>query len=162
MIWVLLVIFQVKHFVCDYPLQNRYMLRKFLPTWDFALPLAVHAGVHGFATMTICLFANPRYWWLGLVDFAIHFLMDRLKAGPKYMGKWKALAASEYVDAAFMADRPHNVVLPGAVFKSHEYDRIMEARQKLWHNTLFWYALGFDQMVHHLTHYAVIYVLCQV
>lgn len=58
-IFLLLIIFQVKHFLCDYPLQNSYMLRKFLPGRDFIMPLAAHAGVHAVCTFLIVLPFKP-------------------------------------------------------------------------------------------------------
>ena len=84
----LLIIFQTKHFVADYLLQNRYMLGKFRPDWGFFFPLLAHAGVHGVCTLLICLAFNPVYWWLSLIDVVAHFVMDRVKAGPKYLGRF--------------------------------------------------------------------------
>jgi hypothetical protein len=86
--FILLVVFQVKHFVADFPLQFPYMLRKFRPGWDFVLPLFVHCAVHGLFTLFICLYFAPRLWWLAIVDFGAHFVMDRLKSGPRYLGRF--------------------------------------------------------------------------
>ncbi len=52
---VLLVVFQLKHFMADYPLQNEYMLGKFKAKGWFA-PLALHAGVHSLFTCVIELY----------------------------------------------------------------------------------------------------------
>ena len=147
LIFSLLIIYQIKHFIADYPLQGQYMLGKFKPDWGFFWPLAAHAGVHGLMTLGIVWYFNPSLWWLALVDAGIHFVMDRVKAGPKYLGRYKALAASEF-KKVFDA-------------YTHSDDELVKqiARQRLKHNVLFWWALGFDQMVHHLTHYYVIYVL---
>ena len=104
MTFILLVVFQVKHFIADFPLQREYMLRKVSPRWDFILPLGMHAAVHGFLTLAVCLVVNPSLWWLAGADFIIHFIVDRLKSGPRYFGRfndktkagfWNALGADQ-------------------------------------------------------------------
>ena len=87
MIWLLLVLYQVKHFVCDYPLQGKYMLGKFKGGRDWILPLAAHAGVHGVATFLITLCVKPKSAFLiALFDMVVHFTMDRIKASPGLLG----------------------------------------------------------------------------
>lgn len=151
-IFILLVIYQIKHFLCDFPLQTPYMLRKFLPTWkEYAKPLAVHAGVH--ASFTFCIVAmyllisgSNEYlilWLLPLLDFVIHFVQDRIKASPKLLGRYKALSADEF----------KKLIKPKL---SEVGDRLRNKRLR--ENTYFWWALGEDQMLHHLTHYLIIYI----
>ena len=84
----LLIFFQVKHFVADFVLQNVWMLQKSRPGWDFVPPLAIHCGVHMGLTLAAALYVNPAYWWLCLIDFLVHFTMDRIKAGPRYLGRF--------------------------------------------------------------------------
>lgn len=118
-IFLLLVIFQLKHLVADYFLQGKYMLGKFRPGWDFLGPLLAHVGVHGAFTLAIAL-AFGAGWLaplLALGDMAVHFTMDRIKAGPKYLGRFKP-----------------------------------DQKQ-------FWWSLGVDQSIHHLTHYWLIWML---
>lgn len=123
-IFVLLLAFQLKHFICDYPLQTPYMLGKFKPDWDFLKPLCAHAAVHACVTFYISVYAlfktpGTLVWAFGLsvFDFVIHASMDRIKASPKILGRFK----------------------------------IEDKR--------FWWSLGLDQMVHHLTHYLIIFVI---
>lgn len=116
--FVLIVIFQIKHFICDFPLQTGYMLRKVLPTWDFLLPLLLHTAVHGLFTLIVCLYYAPSLWWLAIVDMVAHFLMDRIKAADKYLGRFRD------------RDKPS-----------------------------YWAALGFDQMIHHLTSTYIVWVI---
>jgi len=85
-IFSLLFIFQLKHFFVDYPLQGKYMLGKFKPGWGFFFPLLLHASVHAMFTLAICLWLAPHLWWLAIADLLIHFIMDRVKAGPRYLG----------------------------------------------------------------------------
>lgn len=117
-VFILLVLFQLKHFIADFPLQREYMLKKTLPGWGFFVPLAVHCSVHAGLTLAITLFFNPALWWLAIVDFVVHFVMDRVKSGPRYLGRFNDKSKAG-----------------------------------------FWNAFGVDQMVHHLTHYFIIWTL---
>lgn len=87
LIW-LLIFFQIKHFVADFVLQNVWMLQKSRPDWDFVPPLAIHCGVHAGLTLAVVLYLNPLFWWLAVLDFVVHFTMDRIKAGPRYLGRY--------------------------------------------------------------------------
>ena len=118
LVFVLMVGYQLKHFLCDYPLQVEYMLRKGEPGWSFFIPLATHCLVHGGFTLVITFLLKPNVWWLALVDFFAHFIMDRVKSGPKYLGRFSDKEASSY-----------------------------------------WNCFGLDQMVHHLTHIYIVWVL---
>lgn len=129
-IFILLLLFQIKHFVADYPLQTEYMLGKFKDR-GWILPLLSHAGVHSFFTFMIAsIFVTA---WVALLlasfDLIVHFGMDRIKTSSRWLGKYKSLTATEYITANPTQKR---------------------------HNRYFWWALGFDQAVHHLTHYAII------
>jgi uncharacterized membrane protein len=126
-VMLLLVLFQLKHFICDYPLQGTYMLGKFKEE-GWQIPLFCHAAVHYLGTFTVIMLYDwltftdlsdtaPGAMLLALVDLVVHFGVDRLKASPKLLGRWPT--TSRY----------------------------------------FWWALGFDQMLHHLTHYAIIWVV---
>ncbi len=89
--------FQVKHWLCDYPWQTPYMLNKFQRRgWVF--PLTLHAGVHALTTVTILsifLLINTEtinsgfVLVVGLLDFIVHFVVDRVKAHPDLGGKFK-------------------------------------------------------------------------
>lgn len=159
-IFKLLAIFQLKHFLADYPLQNEYMLGKFKSDWGFFKPLLAHCSVHAGFTFIIVLVANGEqkdvFWvalGLALIDGTIHFFMDRIKAGWKYLGRFKSLSKDEYADAKKESMRPTRTggILP-------DWDK-QDAQRKLRDNKLFWWSLGFDQMVHHLTDYFVILVM---
>lgn len=115
---MLSVVFQLKHFLADFPLQTQYMLQKSKSDWEFVVPLLVHSVVHALMTLMIVLVVNSSLWWLAVCDLTIHFVMDRFKSGPRYLG------------------------------------RFMDVRK-----SSFWITLGFDQMVHHLTHLWIIWML---
>lgn len=116
----LLVLFQLKHLLADYFLQNRYMLGKFKRK-GWVLPLLCHCYIHAaFTTLISVQYVGvdlPHAFGLGGVDIFAHFIMDRIKASPDLLGRFKPDQAR------------------------------------------YWWILGVDQMVHHLTHYLIIYLL---
>ena len=95
LLW-LLIIFQVKHFIADFVLQNVWMLQKSRPNWDFVLPLSIHCGVHALSTLPFVLYLKPSMWWLAVLDFVVHFAMDRIKAGPRYLGRFNDIQSKAY------------------------------------------------------------------
>lgn len=114
---MLLILFQLKHFICDYPLQTQYMLGKMNKT-GWVLPLLAHSSVHAIGTFIIVVFYNFYLALvLAIIDLVLHFIVDRLKASPTLGGKFKP-------------EQPY-----------------------------FWWALGADQMAHHLINYVFIYLI---
>jgi hypothetical protein len=153
-LFALLVAFQLKHWVCDYLLQGEYMAGKFRDGWGWILPLASHCAVHAATTFAIVTYA-AQDWWLGAVcagfDFLVHFAMDRIKASPNLMGRWKALSAKEYVQLrGDLANEPK-----GWCYNTTYYDDLRRSKRD---NRKFWLCLGADQLVHALTHYVIIFV----
>lgn len=124
--------------------------------------MLAHASVHGVFTFFISILVTGRSDLsvkLALFDLIVHFTMDRIKASPKLMGRWKPMTAPDYVKA-------NELVKIADEFSSHTLltdtalvEAAKEAKKKLRSNTLFWWALGFDQMVHHLTHYVIIFIM---
>lgn len=164
MIYLLLVLYQIKHFVCDYPLQGRYMLGKFKGGNEWILPLAAHAGVHGVATFLIALCYKPRSaFWIALFDMVIHFTMDRIKASPNLLGRFKALSGAEYVKLMVELADEECGIKDGGLKTPQDFQtyggKILAIKAKFRANVYFWWALGLDQGVHHLTHYAIIWML---
>lgn len=154
----LFVVFQWKHFVADYIWQTPYMFGKFKDK-DWIKPLAAHCGVHAGLTFVYSAsflgFGNIlEFAWLclclSLFDFATHFVMDRIKASPRLLGRYKALSSNEF--SILMKNREW------ALTVQHE-DMAQSIDERFRRNKYFWWSLGFDQMVHHLTHYAIIFVL---
>lgn len=118
LIFQLLVVFQIKHFLADFPLQTEYMLGKFKAKgWE--MPLFAHASVHALMTFGIVIYFLS--WQIAILmaafDLIVHFAIDRVKASPYMFGKYKP-------------------------------------DQKI-----FWLALGGDQLMHHITHYIVIFTI---
>lgn len=170
-IMILLVIFQLKHFVADYPLQNQYMLGKFKRE-GWILPLTAHSAVHAAFTFLISItyfaFSPPSNTVgfivlvcasLAYLDFAIHFCMDRLKAHPDLLGRYKALSGTEFMKLKADLEKVENDSTEDVAVMWMWRHKRRDILQQFQHNTYFWWCLGFDQMVHHLTDYAVIFAL---
>ena len=116
-IFLLLVLFQIKHFICDYPLQTPYMLQK-ANKENWIKPLFAHAGDHSIGTFIVVSFFNIKLAFvLAFLDLFLHFIVDRIKASPNIGNRW-------------------------GIDKSY-----------------FWWALGLDQMAHHLINYIFIYII---
>lgn len=161
-IFLLLAAYQFKHFLADFPLQGKYMLGKFKPGLDFLGPLTAHCAVHAGLTFGIVWVCRPKLAvQLAITDFVIHFVMDRIKASPNMLGRFKNFSGNEY---CFIAAGYQ----PPSMFYANVDDQgggivplttlTPEKKLKTFiDNKLFWWALGLDQMVHHFTHYYIIY-----
>lgn len=76
---VMLLALVAAHAVCDYPLQGDFLAKAKnrmapipgVPWWQ---ALGAHAAIHGGAVGLI-----TGVWWLGLLEFAAHFIIDDLK-----------------------------------------------------------------------------------
>ncbi|MFI5342835.1 MAG: DUF3307 domain-containing protein [Chlamydiales bacterium] len=167
MIWTLLVIMQIKHFVADYPLQTPYMLGKFKDK-NWIRPLAAHCGIHFlftfFISCTFLFYTNGGLVWsilFGGIDFLIHFIMDRIKASPKMLGRYESLSKIQFkglMESKQLALGGVNYVKrPELIDESKRI--VADIDRQFQSNTYFWWALGFDQMVHHLTDILIIYLI---
>lgn len=166
MIWTLLVIMKFKHYIADYLLQGRYMLGKFkMNGWEW--PLAAHCGVHFLFTFIIALFNQPIEWAIALafLDFTIHFIMDRIKAAPYMLGRYQALSKSEMIK--LMESRQNYISFLNntkneddlSVMKLEVELSLVQIDKEIKSNTYFWWALGFDQMIHGLTDLFIVYMI---
>lgn len=89
---ILAIVYQLKHFLADYVFQTDYMLKKGNLDWSFFAPLFSHTLVHGGMTFLIAWFFLHNLKWaliLMAFDTFIHFVMDRLKASPRYLGRFQ-------------------------------------------------------------------------
>lgn len=110
----ILVVLEIKHFICDYPFQtSRQLLNKgtyFHPGGIF------HSGLHAFFTMAAFLVATPTLA-LGITivlgEFLLHYHIDWLKEQIIRRAGWTATQRE------------------------------------------FWWAIGADQLLHHLTYIAI-------
>jgi hypothetical protein len=156
-LFILLVVFQFKHWIADYILQGRYQLGKFRADWGFALPLLSHCAIQGAATLAICLVVRPELWWLAVVDVVAHFAMDRIKAGPKYLGRFKALSGAEFerlMPTLKEIDQHSGYIRAERI--SPAWSKAISAVRS---NRIYWVVLGLDAMFHHLTDLFIVWVL---
>jgi hypothetical protein len=42
--------------------------------------LSLHAGIHAACAFVVLMIFAPLFWWLAIVDFAVHFFIDKCKA----------------------------------------------------------------------------------
>ncbi len=75
--WMLLL--SVKHVVADFFLQNSWIAHGKDGKTNWLLPLSVHCLIHGVLATALFVALAPRLWFLGLLDLAVHFVIDRAK-----------------------------------------------------------------------------------
>jgi hypothetical protein len=157
-VFILLIVYQLKHFIADYPLQTPYMLGKFKEHPHYILPLLCHVAVHGMFTFIIVAMVRPNYApAMALLDMAVHFVMDRVKASPNLLGYYKPLSPQEYKDLTYqLEEMQQDTYLPNGPASQAAIEC---TKDRFRYNVYFWWALGLDQGVHHLTHYFIIYLV---
>jgi hypothetical protein len=84
----LMVAMAAKHYLIDFVVQTDWMARGKERVAGWAAPLAVHAGTHALGTLAIALLYKPGLWWLALVDFVVHGLIDRAKTLVAHRTRW--------------------------------------------------------------------------
>lgn len=82
---LLTLAFSIKHFAADFVLQTNWIAHGKEARTGWSVPLVAHVLTHAVLSLGIALAVAPRLWWLSLVDFAVHFLIDR---GKTLVGRW--------------------------------------------------------------------------
>jgi hypothetical protein len=108
-----MIVLAIKHVIADFVLQTTWMATGKDAKTGWAMPLLVHCAIHGALTTATLLLLAPRLWFLGLVDFVLHLIIDRLKG---------------FCVSTFNVTMEHQ-----------------------W----FWWLIGIDQALHHLTGFAL-------
>ena len=75
--WMLVL--TAKHVVADFFLQTPWMALGKDQKIGWQLPLLVHCTIHGILSTALVLIIAPHFWFVGLIDFAIHICVDRAK-----------------------------------------------------------------------------------
>ena len=66
--------------MCDFILQTDWMaLSKGQPGKEGYKALFSHTTIHAIGTLLIILVFMPSLWWLALIDFVVHSIVDRFK-----------------------------------------------------------------------------------
>lgn len=103
-ILILLVLFPVKHFLADFPLQTPYMLKKGKGGFEWILPLGAHCAVHAVMSWMIILFVRPEMAYLAVIEFFAHFIIDRIKATYRLpAGTWANEEKGKYLSKYYYA-----------------------------------------------------------
>ncbi len=84
----LMVAMAAKHYLIDFVAQTEWMARGKERVTGSAAPLTVHAGTHALGTLGITLLYKPDLWWLALVDFVVHGVIDRGKTLVSARTRW--------------------------------------------------------------------------
>jgi len=91
--------------------------------------------------------------------------MDRIKASPNLLGRFKALSGAEYFKITQQLKEVEAIEKKNLETQTSGdetnicYDIRVSAAERFKSNTYFWWTLGLDQGVHHLTHYFIIWRL---
>jgi hypothetical protein len=80
--------FSLKHFLADFVLQTKWIALGKDRRDAWLMPLGAHVATHAGLAFAIILVVAPRLWWLALVDFAVHFTIDRGKSIVSRWGQW--------------------------------------------------------------------------
>lgn len=138
----LFAVFQLKHFAVDFILQgwpffNDMYNKSDLDPKKWVPALFKHCFLHGIASIVlVILVTNKLMVVVGVVDFVVHFVMDRIKSSPKMLGRFKPFSGSKEQYMQFINSTNPSV----------------DTESVILNNTLFWWSLGFDQMIHQLTY----------
>lgn len=104
MLVIVFAVFFIKHYLSDFPLQTVYMLGKGKSGTQWILPLVSHCLVHAGFTALILALWKPEFIGLTVVDFVIHFVVDRIKATYKLpAGQWKPEEKGMYLSKYYAA-----------------------------------------------------------
>ncbi len=113
MVWL-----QIKHFVCDYPLQTHFQL---VNKGTYGHPGGlIHAGIHVLGTAPVFFVVTPGAAVIAIIvagEFLIHYHLDWAKSQVMRRTGWETSQSP------------------------------------------FWWAIGADQLGHHLTYIAIVAVL---
>jgi hypothetical protein len=74
-----MLVLTVKHIIADFVLQNAWMAYGKDQKTGWALPLLVHCLIHLAVAMALILIIAPKFWFVAVIDFLIHILVDRAK-----------------------------------------------------------------------------------
>lgn len=74
-----MIVLTIKHVIADFLLQTSWMAAGKERRTDWVKPLLAHTGIHGALLLVILLVAAPSFWWLAIVDFVVHTIIDRTK-----------------------------------------------------------------------------------
>lgn len=86
---LLYIAFRLKHFLCDFIFQTDWMaLTKGKPGKEGFRALFSHTATHAAGTTIIAVIFMPQLWWLGIIDFVVHSIIDRIKGVWTYRAGW--------------------------------------------------------------------------
>ena len=74
-----MLVLTFKHVIADFVLQTSWMALGKDQKTGWALPLLAHCLVHLAVALVLILIIAPKFWFLAVIDFVIHIIIDRAK-----------------------------------------------------------------------------------
>src|SRR3978361_848709 len=74
-----MLVLTAKHIVADFFLQTTWMALGKDQKTGWAWPLLAHCLVHLAVSLALILIIAPKFWFVAVIDFAIHITVDRAK-----------------------------------------------------------------------------------
>tara|TARA_B100000686_G_C16759154_1_gene957524 strand:+ start:811 stop:1191 length:381 start_codon:yes stop_codon:yes gene_type:complete len=80
-VFALIFAFLIKQLLCDFIQPGWMATQKSKPLEaEGGRALFTHAAIHAMGTLIIVGLFNVGYWWLALIDFVVHAVIDRAKS----------------------------------------------------------------------------------
>lgn len=91
---IILTLLFLKHFICDFLYQPKWM-------WENKGTLFHYGGVmhslfHAILTVNILVLLDPKFAWLAIVEFFIHYIIDYCKMNINKKFSWTATTHNEF------------------------------------------------------------------
>lgn len=89
-LFVLLIAFQVKHWLADYLLHLPSLLDRNIKEHEkqWWVVLFAHSFFHSFLTGLIIIVSNYTLWYLLVIDLFGHLIIDGIRSHPKLLGRY--------------------------------------------------------------------------
>lgn len=142
-VYIVIALFALKHFLASYPLQTSYTV-KGLSSSGWFVPMLARCGIQAGCTMLLTL----GFWYkmgasfngmllvsVMAIDFVSHFLIDRMKVSPEFLGRFQVASPQELAQMQidYTSKDPGVVVAAQAESDSNKY---------------FWWADGFCHLLY--------------
>lgn len=119
-IFILAVIFEIKHFFCDWVFQTDYIVAGKGREKGWLMPLFVHSFIHHALATFFIMMAFSRSMTVGLiaalVDGFSHLIIDRIKSNPNGFGRFKNPANKLYWVLMGADQAAHHLVYFSIIF----------------------------------------------
>jgi hypothetical protein len=134
-IFLILLMFEFKKLLCDYPIHPTFILKKFQS--ENYKAFAFHSFVHSFFTFLIISIMTDADMGLSLTlsffEYIVHFALSLWKSRSQLMARFRPLDLDEFL----VADK-----------------------KSKFHHRMYWGIFAVDRMIHQGLYLLILYVLC--